>query len=168
MHHWITLLYTWNQHNCVNQLYSNIKEKLNKNTQKRTVARQSWLRNKTQRRCWTWQEAEYLNGNVEIALHGGWSRFWNQKWGFRDPRLEETKFSRGHMNTELELFPLLPLPLTSVTMISEASDLASIPPPSNVWGSHPVPVWNLISFLANHLHAEPSSKAAQHFLSHSN
>ena len=73
MYHWITLLYTWNQHNLVNQLYSNIKEKLNKNknTQNRTVARQSWLRNKAQRQYWTWQGTEYLNGNMEIDLHGG-------------------------------------------------------------------------------------------------
>ena len=25
MHKWITLLYTWNKHNIVNQLYTNIK-----------------------------------------------------------------------------------------------------------------------------------------------
>ena len=30
MYNWITLLYTWNQHNIVNQLYANIKfKKLN-------------------------------------------------------------------------------------------------------------------------------------------
>ena len=27
MYNWITLLYTWNEHNIVNQLYSNIKLK---------------------------------------------------------------------------------------------------------------------------------------------
>ena len=27
MYNWITLLYTWNQHNIANQLYSNIKFK---------------------------------------------------------------------------------------------------------------------------------------------
>ena len=26
MYHWITLLYTWNEHNIVSQLYSNIKK----------------------------------------------------------------------------------------------------------------------------------------------
>ena len=30
MHNWITLLYTWNYHNIVGQLYSNIKEKVKK------------------------------------------------------------------------------------------------------------------------------------------
>ena len=29
MYNWITLLYIWNQHNIVNQLCSNIKEKIN-------------------------------------------------------------------------------------------------------------------------------------------
>ena len=28
MYNWITLLYTWNDHNVVNQLYSNIKLKV--------------------------------------------------------------------------------------------------------------------------------------------
>ena len=30
MHNWFTLLYTWNQHNIVNQLYFNKKSVLNK------------------------------------------------------------------------------------------------------------------------------------------
>ena len=34
MYNWITLLYTWNYHNIVNQLYSNKKfKKFNKNFQ---------------------------------------------------------------------------------------------------------------------------------------
>ena len=31
MYHWITLLYTWNEHNIVSQLYSNIKKLKKKN-----------------------------------------------------------------------------------------------------------------------------------------
>ena len=30
MYNWITLLYTWNEHNIANQLYSKIKQKLQK------------------------------------------------------------------------------------------------------------------------------------------
>ena len=37
MYSWITLLYTWNYHNIVNQLYFNIKEKIKKKDARRNV-----------------------------------------------------------------------------------------------------------------------------------
>lgn len=65
---------------------------------------------------------------MEIGLWGVGVDFEGRSKDLGIPGIEEIWFLGGHMNAKLELFSFLLLPLSSVSMINEASDLVPTPP----------------------------------------